>query len=426
MEAVAMAGSLGAGGQLRGLESLHSFCGDVEVRGCGMRGFADRSHESFYALRVRCGKKEKRLCARVAKVRELVKVQRELVMSSQRAGAVVEGAVESESSIQIAISNPVMEQMIKNLQDLQAEVECLNVKAKKMKSGSSSSSSSSSSSESSESDVGEAIAEMKPLKVKGKKKNGSLSSSSISSSSESSDGDMGKAVDMRALRKSRDSVKEMSVPVSMAGQAVPIPIAPEETSSQATSAGVEAVSPVMPSSLLSERIAAGISAAVSTSSYLLEEEPAIVTQIRALCSTASVSTSANTKEIYSRGPIELKETPSGRVIVDTASVSPVLTDASISGKIDVCTVGKCRRGGSQQILASLQESIPESSNISVTSCKCMGKCKSAPNVRVENSEGQTQLHSHVSVDDVDTLLQFHFGMQSRGIKPVECLFCLRA
>jgi len=153
-------------------------------------------------------------------------------------------------------------------------------------------------------------------------------------------------------------------------------------------------------------------AARSTRNLVEDEEPAIVAQIRALCSTANPSS----REIYSRGPIELKDTPAGRVIVDTISSSLLssLVDpvSSTSGTMEVCTVGKCKRGGSQQILASLQGCIPESSSISLTSCKCMGKCKSAPNVRVRNSEGQTQIHSHVSMDDVDALLEMHFGVQA--------------
>jgi NADH:ubiquinone oxidoreductase subunit E len=88
----------------------------------------------------------------------------------------------------------------------------------------------------------------------------------------------------------------------------------------------------------------------------------------------------------------------------------VPAEVSTSGQVEVCMGGKCKKGGAQQILASLQGSIPESSNISVTSCKCMGKCKGAANVRVTKDDGASQLHSHVVPDDVDTLLEFHFGL----------------
>lgn len=209
----------------------------------------------------------------------------------------------------------MLERIIKNLENLQAEVESLNVKAKKKKSG---------------------------------------SSSSSSSSSESSDGDMGEAVDMRALRKNKNFAKHTWAPVALAGQnsasdnsSSSISVAPVETLASAHVV-TEAMSSVMlPPFHLAERIAA----ALSTSDDVKEEEPAIVAQIRALCSTAN-SAPASTREIYSRGPIELRDTSGGRVIMDTTSSSfpslviPVSRDVVTGCTIEVCTVGKCKRGGS--------------------------------------------------------------------------------
>ncbi|KAG0504353.1 hypothetical protein KC19_6G026800 [Ceratodon purpureus] len=375
------------------MESLGSLGSLGSFPGFGRTGavrFGDRGHERFYGVGVRCGKKEKRFAGRIAKVRELVDVQRSLVLLSRRvdSGQVVGGSVGGfvpEDAVQIGVSDPdvsqlILDRIMRNLEDLQEEVESLNAKA-----------------------------------MKKKKKDGSSSSSS--SSSESSDSaDMGEALDMRALRKRKISGKYTRAALPAAAQTSEsnsIPTVHIETFLQ-THAVAEAAT--LPSFLSAEGNSTGMASAVSGSDNPQEGEPAIVAQIRALCSTPNSPTSATTREIYRRGPIELKDTPSGRVIVDATSPSPdsipVSTDVSTSGKIEVCTVGKCKRGGSHEILASLQEYIPESSDIQVTSCKCMGKCKSAPNVRVKTSEGQTRVHSHVSVDDVETLLELHFGEQS--------------
>ena len=253
-------------------------------------------------------------------------------------------------------SQYVLDRMMKNLEDLRPEIECLNVKAMK------------------------------------KKKN---DGSSSASSSESSDSDMGKPMDMPALRKRKNSPA-----VAVAAQTS----APENRTHSIPPVHAEPLSQthtemvILPLFHSAERKPPQV------------EEPAIV----AACCTANSASPVTAQEIYRRGPIEPKDTLSGRVIVDATSSSPpspdisVFMEANTRAVIEVCTIGKCKRGGSQQILASLQ-ALPESPDVSVTSCKCMGKCKSAPNVRVKNDEGRTQVHSYVSVDDVDTLVALHLG-----------------
>jgi NADH:ubiquinone oxidoreductase subunit E len=58
----------------------------------------------------------------------------------------------------------------------------------------------------------------------------------------------------------------------------------------------------------------------------------------------------------------------------------------IGRDIGVCIREKCRKGGAQRLMASLQERIPEAAKIFFTSCKCMGKCRSAANIRVQKDE----------------------------------------
>jgi hypothetical protein len=141
-----------------------------------------------------------------------------------------------------------------------------------------------------------------------------------------------------------------------------------------------------------------------------EEEPEIVAQIRALCNSANVGRGSVT--------LERRGSPRVQVMPDTPTTPPAwpslppaeTRQVEMTGNIEVCMGKKCKRGGAQQLLESFQENIPEASNISVTSCKCMGKCKTAANIRVRKDEAEPQLHSHVLQEDVGTLLELHFGL----------------
>lgn len=96
-------------GNGKSLESLGSVQGFMRKGG----GFSDRSHESFDALIMRCGKTEKNLAGRLAKVQELVDVQRRnVVLLSRRVSPEQEvggsvGGFEPEEPIQIGVSDAV-------------------------------------------------------------------------------------------------------------------------------------------------------------------------------------------------------------------------------------------------------------------------------------------------------------------------------
>lgn len=103
-----------AGSRMGSLEGLRSFCGDREMRGFVGKGvgFSDRSHERFYAVRVRCGKKEKSYARQVAKVQGLLDAQRYLVsvsrsVSTEQGVGGSAGGLEPEGSIQVGIADPV-------------------------------------------------------------------------------------------------------------------------------------------------------------------------------------------------------------------------------------------------------------------------------------------------------------------------------
>ena len=90
-----------------------------------------------------------------------------------------------------------------------------------------------------------------------------------------------------------------------------------------------------------------------------------------------------------------------------------MESARLTGKIQVCVGGKCKKAGSEKLMASLRSRIPGDSGVEAVPCKCMGKCAMAINVKVqkldEETRNLTQRHSYVGVDDADLILRHHFG-----------------
>ncbi|CAH9094396.1 unnamed protein product [Cuscuta epithymum] len=52
---------------------------------------------------------------------------------------------------------------------------------------------------------------------------------------------------------------------------------------------------------------------------------------------------------------------------------------------EVCMGGKCKKSGAQAILEELQNAVVGVPDVSVCGCKCMGKCKVGPNVRLSST-----------------------------------------
>ncbi|BAT76966.1 hypothetical protein LR48_Vigan01g290700 [Vigna angularis] len=63
--------------------------------------------------------------------------------------------------------------------------------------------------------------------------------------------------------------------------------------------------------------------------------------------------------------------------------SGVVTTSS-EKRIEVCMGGKCKRSGAAALLQEFEKVVGVEGG-AVVACKCMGKCKTAPNVRVQNS-----------------------------------------
>ncbi|KAK8970320.1 hypothetical protein KSP40_PGU003112 [Platanthera guangdongensis] len=59
--------------------------------------------------------------------------------------------------------------------------------------------------------------------------------------------------------------------------------------------------------------------------------------------------------------------------------------AKTSAKIEVCLGGKCRKSGAMELLQELEKKVGIEG--AVAGCKCMGKCREGPNVRVLNHSG---------------------------------------
>lgn len=86
--------------------------------------------------------------------------------------------------------------------------------------------------------------------------------------------------------------------------------------------------------------------------------------------------------------------------------------------IKVCMGGKCKKSGSEMLLEALEERISKSGlgcEVEAVGCKCMGKCRNAPNVRVQTEEdgfhgGKGEVHMGVDIGDVDLILAQHFGL----------------
>ncbi|KAL5700598.1 hypothetical protein ACHQM5_026023 [Ranunculus cassubicifolius] len=89
---------------------------------------------------------------------------------------------------------------------------------------------------------------------------------------------------------------------------------------------------------------------------------------------------------------------------------------SFAERIDVCMGGKCKKFGAEALMNELDRKIGVEG--AVVGCKCMGKCKNAPNVRVssksnkKSTEGKgltNPLYLGVGLEDVDLIVSNFLG-----------------
>lgn len=108
---------------------------------------------------------------------------------------------------------------------------------------------------------------------------------------------------------------------------------------------------------------------------------------------------------------ELQHSRVNVAIVD----QPLLSSSEVvenRKKIEVCMGGKCKKSGAALLIEEFNKVLGSSSSsvAAAVGCKCMGKCRSAPNVRVLNEEAQNtpvaakSLCIGVGLDDVTTIV----------------------
>lgn len=82
-----------------------------------------------------------------------------------------------------------------------------------------------------------------------------------------------------------------------------------------------------------------------------------------------------------------------------------------SPKIQVCMGGKCKKSGAMQLKAEFEKVVGSESV--VDGCKCMGRCKEGPNIRILNhlnKEGiMNPLSIGVGLEDVKIIAATYFG-----------------
>ncbi|KAE8697978.1 Pyridoxal phosphate (PLP)-dependent transferases superfamily protein isoform 1 [Hibiscus syriacus] len=85
---------------------------------------------------------------------------------------------------------------------------------------------------------------------------------------------------------------------------------------------------------------------------------------------------------------------------ECCSANGFKTDHGKSGtstkKIEVCMGGKCKKLGASALLEEFEKKV--GAEATIVACKCMGKCRTAPNVRVSNTQNKTA--SRINEDSV--------------------------
>lgn len=204
--------------------------------------------------------------------------------------------------------------------------------------------------------------------------------SSSSSSSESSDSDCGETIDMSSLRASAALASATLEKPPLPVQEVTVPVLS------------------LPSSL----------------------SQAGATAVEKFCDVSTTN--------YHPAEISRNDTNLGSGSVSLKDENCIATTAP-QKRIEVCMGGKCKKSGAPALLEEF-EKVMGTGGV-VVGCKCMGKCKAGPNVRVQNAVGDdgvavglnndsvkipaNPLCLGVSLEDVDAIVSSFFGENQRDI-----------
>ncbi|KAK1295141.1 hypothetical protein QJS10_CPA16g01769 [Acorus calamus] len=83
------------------------------------------------------------------------------------------------------------------------------------------------------------------------------------------------------------------------------------------------------------------------------------------------------------------------------------TVGALKEKIEVCMGGKCKKSGAEKLMEEFRRRVGD--DAAVVGCKCMGKCREGPNVRVRDESAAKPLCVGVGLDDVSAILENFFG-----------------
>lgn len=112
-----------------------------------------------------------------------------------------------------------------------------------------------------------------------------------------------------------------------------------------------------------------------------------------------------------------EETTTPDISRDATSATMVVGNKTpVTKKIEVCMGGKCKKSGSALVMEKFQGLLDDEAV--VCGCKCMGKCRDGPNVRItENLDMEVAanhlLHIGVGLEDVDLIVENLLGRRSQ-------------
>ncbi|KAI5415423.1 diacylglycerol O-acyltransferase 3 [Lathyrus oleraceus] len=126
--------------------------------------------------------------------------------------------------------------------------------------------------------------------------------------------------------------------------------------------------------------------------------------------------------------MDLCSTNDASVVVGFKKESNVVIPAA-QKRIEVCMGNKCKKLGAAALMQEFEKVVGVEGVGSVVGCKCMGKCKSGPNVRIQNSVDHGMVHGvddsvkvpsnplciGVGLEDVDTIVARFLGENHNGM-----------
>ncbi|KAK1407818.1 hypothetical protein QVD17_39445 [Tagetes erecta] len=109
------------------------------------------------------------------------------------------------------------------------------------------------------------------------------------------------------------------------------------------------------------------------------------------------------------------------IVPETTAISKVAINVNAEEdcgkKIEVCMGGKCKKSGAAMLLENFNKAV--GGEASVVGCKCMGKCRDGPNVKVRSDEASvmSSLCIGVGLEDVESIVTNFFGRSSSDMVP---------